>query len=246
MKIQPFALLAAAAVGLAVQSWAAPKPAAPVAPDDVDYNVPATSAPGLLGTYVGAFGSNKITVCLQKVIGSTVNGYSVVAGNERAFSGSIKSGADGSFEIVAREPGDHPEDGVFTFNYQTGGNSLAGSWAPNNAKRLQKKIFNLSRRDFAYNPKAGRFTQSSTRLLKEGDVENYSAGELRIMRNEIYARHGYSFRMKDMRSYFDEQDWYMPVSTDVTSKLTAVEEKNAALIKRYEKYSSEYYDSFGR
>lgn len=41
-------------------------------------------------------------------------------------------------------------------------------------------------------------------------------------------------------------DWYMPIAVDITTKLTPVEQKNAALLKRYENYSEEYYDSFGR
>lgn len=66
------------------------------------------------------------------------------------------------------------------------------------------------------------------------------------MRNEIYARHGYSFKLADMREYFDKLDWYMPMAVDITAKLTKVEEKNAELIRRYEKYSGEFYDGFGR
>jgi hypothetical protein len=66
------------------------------------------------------------------------------------------------------------------------------------------------------------------------------------MRNEIYARHGYTFQLADMRQHFDKQDWYMAVSQDITDNLTETERKNAELIKRYEKYSAEYYDSFGR
>jgi hypothetical protein len=52
--------------------------------------------------------------------------------------------------------------------------------------------------------------------------------------------------MKDIRGEFDHEDWYVPVSTDVRNDLTAIEKKNEALIKRYEKYAAEYYDDFGR
>jgi len=38
----------------------------------------------------------------------------------------------------------------------------------------------------------------------------------------------------------------MPIAVDITTKLTPVEQKNAALLKHYENYSEEYYDSFGR
>jgi len=220
----------------------------PVSPDatNPDVSAPNAAAHEMLGSYVGAFGSNKITVCLEKVVGQSVSGYSVVAGNERAFSGSLTE-KDGAFEILAKEPGDDPEDGIFVFHYQPGPSShLTGTWTPNNAKKLAKKEFDLGRREYRYDAKIGLYPQSSTRLLKAKDVENIRPEDLRIMRNEIYARHGYSFRMRDMRSYFDSQDWYMPISTDVTSKLTTIEQKNQELIKRYEKYGADHYDSFGR
>ncbi len=66
------------------------------------------------------------------------------------------------------------------------------------------------------------------------------------MRNEIYARHGYSFIIEDMQKHFAAVDWYMPIALDVTAKLTEIETKNAALIKRYENYGAKFYDRFGR
>ena len=209
-----------------------------------DVNTPAAGAGQMLGSFVGNFGANKITVCLQNLVGETLNGYSVVAGNERAFSGSLVPN-DGAFELHAREPGNHPEDGKFVFVYHPDTRRLSGSWTPNNPK-LAAKTFDLPRRNYRYDPKVGTFPQSSTRALKVADVENVQPVSLRIMRNEIYARHGYSFRMRDMREYFDGMVWYMPVSNDVTGKLTAVEIKNEKLIKRYEAYGKEFYDSYGR
>jgi hypothetical protein len=49
-----------------------------------------------------------------------------------------------------------------------------------------------------------------------------------------------------VREWFDGQDWYMPISTDVRKKLTAIEIKNEKLIKQFEKYADESYDDFGR
>lgn len=209
-----------------------------------DVTSPAAGARQMLGTFVGAFGPHRITVCLQNLIGRTVNGYSVVAGNERAFSGSLVDN-DRGFELHAREPGDDAGDGVFNFLYRPDTKHLTGSWQPNN-KKLASRTFGLERRDFRYDPKAGAYPQSSTKRLKTADVENLAAADLRIMRNEIYARHGYTFRMKDMREHFDQQSWYMPISMNVSTQLTKIEEDNAALIKKYESYGENYYDAFGR
>ena len=212
---------------------------------EADVSTPDKAAASMKGTFVGDFGGKKITICLDRIVGKTVTGYSIVGGNERAFSGSFNS-AEKSIEIVAAEPGDRPDDGIFKMIYSTETNDLGGVWTPNDSKKIAERVFVLPRRVYKYDPKLGDYPQSSTKKLTENDVENIRPVNLRIMRNEIYARHGYTFQFPEMRKYFDEQGWYMAVSQDVSDNLTPIEKKNAELIKRYEKYGEEYYDSFGR
>ncbi len=45
------------------------------------------------------------------------------------------------------------------------------------------------------------------RLDLEGQ---YTKKELRLMRNTIYAQHGYEFSSPDLKAYFDQFAWYMP------------------------------------
>lgn len=212
---------------------------------DTDVSVPKAEAAAMKGTFVGEFGTKKITICIDRVIGETVTGYSIVGGNERAFSGSFKPSKEG-FHIIAREPGDRPDDGIFKMIYSKETKDLAGVWTANDEKKIAERVFVLPARTFKYNAKAGAYPQSSSRLLTEKDVENLRPADLRIMRNEIYARHGYSFKLEDMRKHFDAEDWYMAVSQDISDSLSDREKKNAALIKRYENYTEEYYDDFGR
>ena len=80
----------------------------------------------------------------------------------------------------------------------------------------------------------GRFPQASERLLTASDLQGLSKNDLKIMRNEIFARHGYIFQTQDMKSYFQNQSWYSPQSSNVTAKLSNIEVKNVALIQRYE------------
>jgi len=82
----------------------------------------------------------------------------------------------------------------------------------------------------------GSFPQASQKLLSDDDVRNLSQYNLRIMRNEIYARHGFIFQNTEMKNYFSSQSWYTPQYGDVTSLLTTIEQKNIALIRIYEKY----------
>lgn len=87
---------------------------------------------------------------------------------------------------------------------------------------------------------------ASSQLLTKTDTENLKKGDLKIIRNTIYARHGYSFKNRPLRVFFDAQPWYIPVHTDIKSELTSIEKQNIKLLLRYEKNAEEYYDSFGR
>lgn len=80
----------------------------------------------------------------------------------------------------------------------------------------------------------GRFPDASERILDQADIENFTSYELKIMRNEIFARHGYIFNTDDMRRYFSQQSWYRPLYQDVTASLSAIEKRNVDFIKSYE------------
>lgn len=87
---------------------------------------------------------------------------------------------------------------------------------------------------------------ASLKLLTTKEVENLKKGDLLIIRNMIYARHGYSFKNRPLRVFFDAQDWYIPVHTDIKAQLTDIEKQNIALLMKYEKNAKQYYDTFGR
>ena len=80
----------------------------------------------------------------------------------------------------------------------------------------------------------GRFPFASTRLLNVSDLSGLNKQDLKIMRNEIFARHGYIFKTPEMKAYFAKQSWYHERYSDVSSMLSYLEQKNVALIKKYE------------
>ena len=85
---------------------------------------------------------------------------------------------------------------------------------------------------------AGRFSTTSIRELSMSDLYGLSLDDLDIMRNEIYARHGYIFSSDKLRRYFSAQPWYIGFNSDpksVYSEFNAVEKKNVQLIKQREK-----------
>lgn len=74
----------------------------------------------------------------------------------------------------------------------------------------------------------------SSREATPEDLKNKSQDELRIMRNWIYARHGYIFKSQDLSDYFSKFPWYHPTSKDVTSQFNKIEQANIRAIQAYE------------
>lgn len=79
---------------------------------------------------------------------------------------------------------------------------------------------------------------SNSEKLTKADLQGLSKEELRIARNEIYARHGRRFQDEELQEYFDEQDWYdgyiEPEDFIDSVELTVLERRNAKFIKKFE------------
>lgn len=73
---------------------------------------------------------------------------------------------------------------------------------------------------------------SSDRLLSADELGNFSALELRIARNEIFARNGLRFSDPSLRAHFSQFSWYRATSDNV--ELSAIEKANVALLKTAE------------
>ena len=86
----------------------------------------------------------------------------------------------------------------------------------------------------------------SKKSLTEKELKNLRKLDLEIIKNAIYARHGYSFKKQTFRSFFEQTDWYIPVSNDVEKDLTSMEKSNIKMLSRFIAYAEDKYDSFGR
>lgn len=78
---------------------------------------------------------------------------------------------------------------------------------------------------------------SNQRYLTDADLRYLSKSELRIARNEIYARYGRRFSSKDLQSYFNKKSWYygyIAPNNFNDDWLTKIENANVSLIKKYE------------
>lgn len=226
--------------------------------------------PAQNGTY-----SNLINITISTLEDGKATGRSIIAGNDRPFNGTYKqSGA--LFEVNAAEPGDDKHDGHFEFTLDTSKLILTGKWYSNDKTiAVPVRKFELNKKTFVYNADnnfdesiegAALYTgnesdegsheavtkkvieiNASKQKLSSKDVENLYKGDLELIRNAIYARHGYSFRNRKMRYIFDGLvDWYVPMNVDVRNDLTALEKENIDLLKRYENHAEKYYDEFSR
>lgn len=87
---------------------------------------------------------------------------------------------------------------------------------------------------------------ASKQKLTEKDLKNLRKLDIEIIKNTVFARHGYSFKKKTFRSFFETTDWYVPVSNNVDNDLSPMEKENVALLNRFTKYAEDKYDAFGR
>lgn len=199
----------------------------------------------LLGHWVGKFGKNMINLTLTNIDGNKVEGFSVCAGNFRKITGTMDA-ASGAPVFSMNEPGTDEYDGTFKFTYDAAGKKMKGNWTPFKAKGNSEKDYVLEKRTFHYDPNVGTYPQASNKVLSDDFLMEFDQWTLGLIRNEIYARHGYSFKNKDWRYEFEGKDWYMPMGVDIRHMLSDIEIKNIGLIYEYESYFDEYYDEYGR
>lgn len=75
---------------------------------------------------------------------------------------------------------------------------------------------------------------SDIRPLTEGELWAYSRETLRYIRNEILARHGYTFNTDKFAAYFGGKAWYQPGGYD-DKLLSSLEWTNVDLVKYVER-----------
>ena len=82
---------------------------------------------------------------------------------------------------------------------------------------------------------AGSRFDFTSRILLTGVLHRYDKPLLRVMRNAILARHGYVFKSKDLKAYFEAQPWYNPAQDNAGIKLSLLEHLNLQLIQSAER-----------
>lgn len=81
------------------------------------------------------------------------------------------------------------------------------------------------------------FPESNSRYLTETEVRNKSKEELRLARNELFARHGRMFEDDGLAAYFESKSWYkgtVPAGAFNTNVFNVYEKYNLELIQKIE------------
>lgn len=110
----------------------------------------------------------------------------------------------------------------------------------NLSERIKKEIFPVS------NPPApitenkvipepcGQYPEASERFLTINDVIGKTKEQLRVMRNEIFMRHGYIFNSPELATFFSAYKCYSAKNVDVSNLLNPAERYNIEMLKREE------------
>ncbi len=118
-------------------------------------------------------------------------------------------------------------------------------WYKQNPQYDAKKLSANERRNL--NILAGAQKSQRNVALLPGDMELFenrdvteqmlrglSLHELRLLRNEVYARHGRTFRAQWLQQYFDMQPWYTIDENFKDESLTGSDKTNVETIVKYE------------
>lgn len=135
--------------------------------------------------------------------------------------------------------------GSFVKNY-VGKNETKYNTENRNNKSYKKNISTSSSNKVStqYEDKNNRSTEdyilegSNYRYISKSELETLTKSELRLARNEIYARHGRKFDDYELQNYFSSFEWYIPeIAPDDfdESILNKYELANRDLILNYER-----------
>lgn len=109
-------------------------------------------------------------------------------------------------------------------------NDASGSTDNSDVEQSEESVENTVNEDYI-------LPDSDSRYLDNEDIAHLSKEELRLARNEIYARHGRKFDDVSLQEYFNSKDWYsgtISPSDFTENMLNDYEIQNAYMISDYE------------
>lgn len=88
--------------------------------DETNENSASSSV--ILGTWTGEMSNKKLTIVIEKVNGTELEGYNILGSNKRGLKGTFTEGewdipCSKAYQATLNEPGDDKWDGVFTIKF---------------------------------------------------------------------------------------------------------------------------------
>lgn len=75
--------------------------------------------------------------------------------------------------------------------------------------------------------------------ITQRDLDFLSSVNINLLKNAIYARHGYIFEDSYLNTYFINKEWYRPDPTFSMDSLNEIEKKNVEMLSQEEQYRQE-------
>lgn len=75
---------------------------------------------------------------------------------------------------------------------------------------------------------------SDRMYIKDEHLDSLTREEIALIRNEVFARHGYIFQKEPYKSYFSSMPWYIPDEDFTDSAFSEIEKANVDAIVIYE------------
>lgn len=75
-------------------------------------------------------------------------------------------------------------------------------------------------------------SKCSSEIIDENNLQSLDSYALKILKNEIYARKGYTFSNQDYSNYFKKFAWYKPLNNNENIKFSDIETKNIEIINQ--------------
>ncbi len=76
--------------------------------------------------------------------------------------------------------------------------------------------------------------KGTQKLLSKEELNMLNIHQLSYLRNQFFAKKGYTFTSRRLAAYFNEQDWYIPSRQNVDDLITSIEQENITLIRQIE------------
>ena len=170
--------------------------------------------------------------------------WDVIAAEVEAVHGKIFEGTDGPDTTDADGNEVSYLQQYFTERYWYRADTAYTAERLSSVERANLDTITLARmHDLGLSVAPGMMYLFQDRALSDTMLKGVTLYELRVLRNEIYARHGRRFQTAWLRTYFSEQPWYRPSATFRESDLSEVEKANVKVItaaetRRHEELSS--------